>query len=230
MKPIVTPEERRDLDADLVPWHERPRFRGRLHQLAAVASAFGLAWLLRVAPNTQARVVALVYGLSAILLYLTSATYHVFSRRDGVRRLMRRLDHSMIYILIAGTFTPVCVLAMDGWLRWVVLAAVWTGALLGATLKLTTGLRFRRFGFALYLVLGWAGIVMLPALVEEPTRLVLVLTAGLLYTVGAVLFAMRWPLPTSRWFGYHEVWHAFGVAAGGLLFVVNLGIIGGASA
>jgi hemolysin III len=217
------------VDDDLVPWHERPRLRGRLHQLAAVASAFGLLWLVRVAPSTQARIVAFVYGVSAILLYLTSTTYHVFSRSDAVRRVMRRLDHSMIYILIAGTFTPVCVLVMDGWFRWVVLTVVWAGAALGVALKLGTGLRFRRFGFALYLVLGWTGLLLLPSLLGQPLQLLLIVLAGVLYTVGAIMFSLRWPLRTSTWFGYHEVWHVFGVVAGALLFAVNLSIIGGSS-
>jgi len=215
---------------DLVPLSERPRLRGRLHQLATVAAAVGLLWLVQVAPTTPARVAAIVYGMSAVLLYLTSTTYHVFARRDRTRHLMRRLDHSMIYILIAGTFTPICVLGMSGPWRWVLLAVVWTGALLGAGLKTFTGLRFNRFGFALYLVLGWVGVATLPALLEEPSRFVLTLVAGLLYTIGAILFAYQVPLRTSRWFGYHEVWHSFVVVAGALLFVVNASIIAGAGA
>lgn len=215
--------------ADLIPLDERPVFRGRLHQVATVVSAFGLLWLVRVAPTTQARVAAVVYGLSAVLLYLTSTTYHVFAKADRTRRVMRRLDHSMIYILIAGTFTPMCVLGMTGPWRWGMLAVVWAGALLGASLKTFTGLRYRRFGFALYLVLGWIGVLALPALVAEPERLVLTLVAGLLYTIGAILFSLHRPLPASRWFGYHEVWHAFGVVAGLLLFVVNAGLVAGAT-
>ena len=215
---------------DPVPLEERPVFRGRLHQAATVAAAFGLLWLVRVAPTTQARIAAIVYGLSAVLLYLTSTTYHVFARGDRTRRVFQRLDHSMIYILIAGTFTPMCVLAMSGPWRWALLAVVWAGALLGAGLKTFTGLRYNRFGFALYLVLGWVGVLTLPALLQEPSHFVLTLIAGLLYTVGAILFAMQVPLRTSRWFGYHEVWHSFVVAAGALLFVVNLGIIAGATA
>jgi hemolysin III len=219
-----------EYDDDLIAWHERPRLRGRLHQLAAIASVFGLVWLVRVAPSTQARIVAIVYGVSVSLLYWTSTTYHVFCRDHRIRVVMRRIDHSMIYILIAGTFTPVCVLAMDGWFRWVVLGVVWAGAALGVVLKLGTGLRFRRFGFALYLVLGWTGLVLLPTLVGRPLQLTLVVVAGLLYTVGAILFGLRWPLRTARWFGYHEVWHAFVVVAGALLFAVNLAIIGGSGA
>jgi hemolysin III len=213
----------------LPPLHERPVLRGRLHQVAAIASAFGLLWLVRVAATTPAKVAAAVYGVSCVLLYLASTSYHVFSRSDRARLIMRRIDHSMIYVLIAGTFTPICILAMDGWTRWVVLGAVWAGALFGVLLKALASHRFRRFTFALYLVLGWAGIAALPALVEHPTRFALVVIAGLLYTVGAILFGLRWPLPSSRWFGYHEVWHSLVVAAGVLLFAVNFGIISGAN-
>lgn len=218
-----------DPDAELPPLHERTVLRGRLHQVALVASAFGLVWLVRVAPTVPARIAAIIYGLSAVALYFVSSTYHVHARTDRVRRWMRRVDHSMIYILIAGTFTPICMLAMSGWSRWVVLGLVWAGAITGALLKLLAGFRFQRFGFALYLILGWAGVAAFPALVTEPTRLVLALIAGLLYTVGAILFAVRWPLRTSRWFGYHEVWHSLGTVAGGLFFALNFSIIANAA-
>ena len=211
------------------PWQNRPRLRGRLHQLAAVVSAFGLLWLVDVAPTAQARVAALVYGVSGVLLYLTSSTYHVFTRTARAARILRRADHSMIYILIAGTITPICVLAMDGWARWVLLITVWTGALVGAGLTATAGHRYPKIGFALYLVLGWAGVATFPAFIGQPARLVLVITAGLLYTLGAILFSVHWPLPNSTWFGYHEVWHVVGVIAGALLFVVNFGIISDAA-
>ena len=222
-------EQRRHFDPDLPPLDERPLLRGRLHQIAAIASAFGLLWLIRVAPTAQARVAACVYGTSAVLLYFTSTTYHVFSRTDRTRLFMRRLDHSMIYVLIAGSFTPICVLAMDGWSRWLVLGVVWAGALTGVAFKVIAGHRFPRFGFALYLMLGWAGILAFPTLMGHPTRLVLVATAGLLYTVGAILFSLHWPLPKSKWFGYHEVWHTLVVIAGVLLFAANFGIISSAA-
>jgi hemolysin III len=188
-----------------------------------------MVWLVRVAPTAQAKVAALVYGASAVALYFVSTTYHVFARSDRTRRVMRRVDHSMIYILIAGSFTPICMLAMTGWSRWLVLGLVWAGALTGAGVKLLAGHRFPRFGFALYLILGWAGVAAFPALVAEPLRLVTALVAGLLYTVGAILFAARWPLPKARWFGYHEVWHSLGTAAGALLFALNFSIIAGAA-
>jgi hemolysin III len=218
-----------DVDGGFSLWHERPRLRGRLHQLAAVVSVFGLVWLVKAAPNRQSAVAAAVYGVAALLLYLTSATYHVFAKGERARRIMRRLDHSMIYVLIAGTFTPLCVLAMTGWWRWLVLGTVWAGAITGVALKASGANRFPRLGFALYLALGWAGLATFPALAESPQRLALVVTAGVLYTVGAILFSLHWPLPNAKWFGYHEVWHTMVVAAGVLLFVVNLGVVSGAA-
>jgi hemolysin III len=201
----------------------RPRLRGRLHQVATVLSAGALVWLVRSAATFEARLAAWIYGVTALLCYLTSSAYHVFARSEGARKVMRRADHSMIYLLIAGTFTPVCILAMSGWWRWVVLAVVWVGALAGVAVSAME--RLPRFGFALYLILGWVALVTLPALSRSPGRLALVVIAGLLYTVGAVLFGLRLPRLRSTWFGYHELWHSLGVAAGALLFVVNLSLV-----
>ena len=137
---------------------------------------------------------------------------------------MRRLDHSMIYILIAGTITPICVLAMDGWARWLLFSAVWTGALFGATLTATQGHRYPRPGFAVYLILGWAADPHVPR-VRRPANTTRARGhRRLLYTGGAILFALDRPFPNGR-FGYHEVWHLFGVVAGSLLFAVNYGVI-----
>ena len=204
---------------------ERPRLRGRIHLAAAIVSVAGLVWLVRSASSTEARVAAWIYGLTAVLLYLTSSTYHVFTRSPRARRIMQRADHSMIYVLIAGTFTPVCMLAAHGSYRWVVLAGVWAGAIVGVVLKLGFFDRSSKVGGALYIGLGWAGMVLLPSLVHRPTLLLLIGLAGLLYTAGAILFSLGRPVLAPRWFGYHEVWHTFGVAAGGILFFANLGLV-----
>jgi hemolysin III len=214
-----------DADVAHLSLEQRPLLRGRLHQIAAIVSAFGLGSLVYVAPTPQAKVAAWIYGLSAVLLYLTSTTYHVFTRSPRMRLVMQRVDHSMIYVLIAGTFTPICMLAMEGWFRWAILGFVWLGALTGVGLTVLAGHRYPRFGFGLYLALGWAGVAAFPTLVEDPARLFLMVTAGVLYTVGAVMFALHWPFPNAKWFGYHEVWHVFVVAAGVLFFIVNFGII-----
>jgi hemolysin III len=201
----------------------RPRLRGRLHAVATLLSVGALVWLVRAATTSEARLAAWVYGVAALLCYLTSSAYHVFARSDRARRVMSRADHSMIYVLIAGTFTPVCLLAMTGWWRWLVLGMVWLGALAGAALSAME--RLPRFGFALYLILGWAAVVTLPALSRWPGRLALVVIAGLLYTAGAVLFGLNRPRLRPKWFGYHEFWHGVVIAAGALLFVVNLSLV-----
>jgi hemolysin III len=205
----------------------RPRLRGRLHQVAAIASIAGLVWLLVDAPTATAAVAACVYGVATILLYATSSSYHLYARSPRARALMQRLDHSMIYVLIAGTYTPVCLLAITGPFRWVMLALVWTVAVTGVLLAALALDRFPKLMWGLYLGLGWAGLVVVPTLAARPALLALGVAGGILYTVGAVLFAMQRPRPIAKWFGYHEWWHAFGVAAGGVLFAMNLALIAG---
>ena len=204
---------------------QRPVLRGRLHQLALVASVFGLVLLVEVAPTTRARTVAWVYGLASVLLYLTSSSYHVFARSPRARRIMQRADHSMIFVLIAGTFTPLAVLGVHGAWKWPALVAVWVGALGGVMFKIFWLDRFPKLGGAMYIIVGWAGIVILPAMWHRPGTLALVALGGVLYTLGAILFALHRPVLSERWFGYHEVWHAFGIAAGAVLFVANLGLV-----
>jgi hemolysin III len=203
----------------------RPHLRGRVHQVAAVVSVGGLVWLVVVAHTGRAVVAACVYGLATIALYLTSSSYHLYARSPRARRLMQRLDHSMIYVLIAGTYTPVCLLALHGRVRWALLAVVWTGALVGVAVKLLALDRLPKLGFALYLVLGWAAVLALPDLLRRPGLLALALVGGALYTVGAVLFALRRPGRDAVWFGYHEYWHALGVAAGAVFFAINLALV-----
>ena len=206
-----------------------PRLRGRLHQVAALASVGGVAWLLSAARTDTGVVAAWVYGVAMILLYATSATYHVYTRSPRSRRIMKRLDHSMIYVLIAGTYTPVCLLALHGATRWTLLGVVWAGALFGVTATALANDRFRNICSALYLVLGWAAVAAVPALARRPDDLLAVaILGGLTYTVGAVLFALHWPGPVARWFGYHEFWHVCSIAGGAAFFVVNLRLIAGA--
>jgi hemolysin III len=204
---------------------QRPHLRGRLHQVAFLASIAGLVWLVESAPTPRARAVAWVYGLASALLYLTSSSYHVFAKSPRARRIMQRADHSMIFILIAGTFTPLAVLGVHGSLKWPALIAVWAAALGGVALKILWLDRFPKLGGAMYIIVGWAGIVILPEMWHRPGTLALVAIGGVLYTLGAILFALHKPILSERWFGYHEVWHAFGVAAGAVLFAANLGLV-----
>ena len=205
----------------------KPRLRGRMHLAAAGASVIGLIYLVQVAPSTRALVSAWIYGIGAVLLYLTSSTYHVFARTPRSRWILQRADHSMIYVLIAASFTPTCVLALGGTWRWGLLAVVWLGALAGVALKLLALDRFPKISNGLYIALGWSGMFALPALVRHPRLLALIIAAGVLYTSGAILFALKRPTLSPRWFGYHEVWHTFVTAAGALLFFANLGLVRG---
>lgn len=212
-----------DLEPEIVL--AKPYLRGRLHQVAMLVSIAGLVWLVRSATTPRAVAAAWIYGLASVLLYLTSSSYHVFAVSPRSRRIMQRADHAMIFVLIAGSFTPSAVLLLpDPW-RWWSLAFMWGGAAFGIGLKIVALERFRRLGAALYIVLGWAGLMAFPVLWERPGTLVLFAAGGLLYTVGAILFALNKPRLSPRWFGYHEVWHSFGVAAGALLFAANLGLV-----
>lgn len=192
-------------------------------------SLVGLAWLVLHARSGRALVAAWVFGSAMVLLYLASSSYHVLARGPRVRAVMRRLDHSMIFVLIAGTYTPVCLLALDGWWGAGLLIAVWIGALVGIALKVAGLERFQRISGPLYLVLGWLAVVAAPQLVEQTDMVVLGLAGGLLYTVGAVLFTLQVPGRVATWFGYHEWWHAFTFAAGVCFFAMNARLIVGAS-
>jgi hemolysin III len=196
--------------------------RGQLHGVAATVSVGALVSLVRAAGSREATIAAWIYGVAAVLCYLTSFLYNALAQSPRSRALLRRADHSMIYVLIAGSATPVCLLAMRGWARWMVLASVWIGAFVGVALCIVPK---AKLGPALYIILGWAGAAAVPSLVDQPHRLALLAAAGFLYTAGAILFGMQRPRLRPRWFGYHEFWHAIGVAAGALLFVLNFGLI-----
>jgi len=128
---------------------------------------------------------------------------------------MKRVDHSMIYILIAASYTPVAALVLGGTWEVVLLSVIWAGAVVGVTMKMARPDGLSIVSAGLYMVLGWLAILALPQLAREMTtaELVLLLAGGLLYTIGAIVFATRRPDPSPMTFGYHEVWHSFMVAA-----------------
>jgi hemolysin III len=193
----------------------RPRLRGRLHQLAFIVSIpAGLALVL-VAHTVPARVAAAVYALSLAGLYGTSAAFHLGRWSAAMWRRMDQADHAMIYVLIAGSYTPFALLALDRTWGLTVLGVVWTVALGGIAVVILRH-RIRLVGITLYLTLGWLGVVTLPWLAGRLgiAKLALLVTGGIFYTVGAVVLGRQRPDPRPLVFGYHEVWHAFTVAAG----------------
>lgn len=192
-----------------------PRFRGRLHQAAFfVAVPAGVA-LVAVAPTALSRAAAAIYAASLAGLYGASALYHRMPWSPRARGWMKRLDHSMIFVLIAGTYTPFSLLVLTGGWRVVVLSVVWAGAALGIVLKMVRIDGFKALSATLYIGLGWMVVVASPQMVRglPPVALALVATGGILYTTGAIVFATKRPDPSPAVFGYHEVWHAMVVGA-----------------
>jgi len=193
----------------------RPRLRGVSHQYAFFAAlAFG-ALLVVGASGASERAAAAVFAGALAAMFGVSALYHRVTWRPRTRRWMRRLDHAAIFLLIAGTYTPFGLLALSGAWRWTVLPIVWGGALAAIVLKLAWVDGPQWLTAALGIALGWAGVVALPQLVEHAgwAGIALLGAGGLLYTGGAVVYAMRRPDPVPAVFGYHELFHALVIAA-----------------
>jgi hemolysin III len=193
----------------------KPRFRGRIHQIAFFTSLPAGVTLVMLAEGWQARVAALVYAVSLTAVLGSSAAYHRGSWTPPALRRMKRLDHSMIFVLIAGSYTPVALLVLHGPWTVVILSVVWAGAAAGVTLKLIRIDGFHAITGVLYMTLGWLALVVFPQMIHGMPRsgLVLAVLGGLLYTAGAIVFATKRPDPAPSVFGFHEVWHAFMTAA-----------------
>jgi hemolysin III len=174
--------------------------------------------LVLLAATTKASLAVGIYAASVSALFGVSALYHRFTWTPPVRRRMRRLDHSMIFLLIAGTYTPVGLLVLNGTPATVVLAVVWGGAVAGIVLELAWTTAPRWLGGTVYLALGWVAVVAMPQLFAQlgMTGGLLILAGGLIYSAGAAVYALRRPDPVPAVFGYHELFHLLvigGVAA-----------------
>jgi hemolysin III len=199
----------------------RPRLRGVFHQYAFFASIITGAVLILVAPTRKATTASAIYAISVSGLFGASALYHRITWRPATRRWMRRLDHSMIYLLIAGTYTPFALLVLDGSLARAVLIAVWGGAILGIGLKMLWPDTPKWLTAAVYVTLGWVAVIAFPQLADSLgiTGMALVAGGGVLYTAGAVVYALRRPDPAPAVFGYHEIFHVLVIAAAALQFI-----------
>jgi len=201
----------------------KPRLRGLSHQWAFFVSLLTGGALVVSAPTAEATVAAAVYAASVAGLFGASALYHRINWASAkARAWMRRLDHSMIFLLIAGTYTPFAVLALHGPLATAILIAVWAGALAGIVFKLVWIAAPKAVVAAVYVVLGWVAVAAFPQLISRlgvlPTALVA--AGGVLYTVGAVIYALRRPDPVPTVFGYHELFHSLVIAAAALQYAV----------
>jgi hemolysin III len=194
----------------------KPRLRGVSHEWAFFLSlGFGAA-LIVLAKTPEATFAVAIYAVSLSGLFGTSALYHrVNWARPNVRMWMRRLDHSMIFFLIAGTYTPFALLVLDGPLADAVLAVVWIGAIAGAVVEMVWIHHPKWVAALIYLSLGWVAVVAFPELWSEMgvAGTLLVAAGGLLYTAGAVVYATQRPNPAPATFGYHEIFHLLVIAA-----------------
>lgn len=194
----------------------RPRLRGWLHTVAfPVSLTLGII-AITLAASTRARLAVTIYAVSIAALFGTSALYH---RRlwstSRARALMKRLDHSMIFVFIAGTYTPFALLTLPARTSQIVLTVVWLGAALGIGLRMAWLSSPRYLIVPLYIALGWVAVFVLPEILHRAgvASFVLLLTGGALYSLGALVYATRRPDPSPRVFGYHEVFHAFTLVA-----------------
>ena len=196
----------------------RPRWRGRIHGVAVAVTIPAGVILTLVTPRGLPRVAVFVYIASLLALFSTSASYHLFTRTRRAQRTMRQLDHAMVYVLIAGTYTPVCLLALPRNIGIAFLIGIWCAAIIGIALKITW--RAHKISGAMYLIIGWAALIILPWAYHRAgfTSLLLFALGGIVYTVGAILFYLQRPQLRPNVFGFHEVWHVFTVVAVALQF------------
>ncbi len=198
----------------------KPRLRGVSHQYAFfVAVLAGLA-LVAGADTAEARFAVGLYAVSLAAMFASSALYHRITWPPAQQRLFRRLDHTMIYVLIAGTYTPFGMLVFEGTVAVVVLCIVWGGALAGVLMKLVWIDAPKWLVAAAYVVLGWVGVVAMPELSSRLGigALLLLIGGGTAYTAGAVIYAARRPDPAPTVFGYHEIFHALVIVAAALQY------------
>jgi len=194
----------------------KPRLRGVSHQWAFVVSLFLGAGLIVAARTPEATLAVAIYAASLSALLGTSALYHRINwTRPEMRKWMRRLDHSMIFFLIAGTYTPFALLVLHGPLADAILLVVWIGAIAGALVEIVWIEHPKWVAALIYMSLGWVAAVAFPQLWSDMgvAGTLLVAAGGLLYTAGAVVYATQRPDPNPRVFGYHEVFHLFVILA-----------------
>jgi len=194
---------------------QRPRLRGVFHQYAFFAAVIAGGVLVVVADAGRERIAMWIYALALVSMFGVSALYHrVTWRSPEVRKWMRRLDHSTILLLIAGTYTPFALLAFDGRIADAILIVVWAGAAAGLVLNLLWVDAPTWVTALVFIALGWVGAVAVPELLEFGLApAVLVFAGGALYTVGALAYAFKRPNPVPHVFGYHEIFHLLVVGA-----------------
>jgi hemolysin III len=199
-------------------------FRGWVHLLSAVVAPFALLWLVLAADSPRAYVGGAIFGASFVVLFVTSAAFHVVPWRPRAKAFVRRIDQSVIFLVVAGAYTPFCLLLLGtGW-GVSILSIVGTLALLGILVSQIFPQAPRRVSVSMYLAVAWVAVAAAPIIaVQLPMWAFLTLIgAGAMFSLGALAYAFRWPNPVPRYFGFHEVFHTAVTVAAAMLFVVVL--------
>jgi len=213
----------------ILPIHlePRPTWRGRMHAAAFFVFIPAGVALILAADGAAERTAASIYFGSLLALFGTSAAYHCLAQSPRARMIMQRLDHSMIFLLIAGTYVPICVVALPPSWGIPILCVVSVIGAVGMGMKLSGRRRLHVYSSALYPILGWTALVAAPALVDHLTAVQLALVAGggVAYTVGFPILFLRRPNPWPSTFGYHEIWHTLTVVAAVLHFAAVAAVV-----
>ncbi|MGH2840056.1 MAG: PAQR family membrane homeostasis protein TrhA [Solirubrobacteraceae bacterium] len=202
-----------------------PRLRGVSHAVGFVLALAAAVVIVALAPEGEATIAVAVYGLGLVALFGASALYHRWPGPMRCKPLLRKIDHSMIFVFIAASYTPVAAIVIHGTVGWLVLIGAWAGAALGVAFSLGWIEAPRPVVAGSYVALGWIAVIAVPELVRnlDPAPLALFAAGGALYTAGAIVYARRWPNPWPRTFGFHEVFHALVIAAAAAHYVAMIG-------
>jgi hemolysin III len=192
----------------------KPRLRGWIHAITAPLALAASIVLVVLAPPVAGKVAAAVFGMSAFLLFGTSAVYHRGTWSPRIEAALRRMDHSNIFLIIAGTYTPLAVLLLSQTTATILLAIVWGGALVGLLARVLWMSAPRWVYVPVYVALGWVAVAYMGQFwaTGGPAVVWLVVSGGIAYTLGAIVYGTKFPDPSPRWFGFHEIFHALTVA------------------
>lgn len=194
----------------------REPISGFTHLFGAIVSLVGLILLILkklTATNNSplALFAVVVFGLSLIFLYTASTVYHLVCSKEKIILFLRKLDHSMIFVLIAGTYTPICLIALEGLWRWGLFIVIWSVAIVGIILKLTWFECPRWLYTFVYIAMGWLAIFAISPLSKAlpQSGIALLIGGGIVYTLGGLIYAFKWPKLNLKYWGFHEIFHLF---------------------
>lgn len=205
----------------------REPFNTISHGLGILAAIAGLVFLVVQAEGAMATTAYVIYGASLVLVYLASTMYHALPLSERRMRILQQLDHSAVFLVISGTYTPICLLALPpGW-GWTIFGIVWSITAVGIITK-NVGVRLPRWAtVAIYLAMGWTAVVAIEPMLEafSWTALAWLGAGGLAYTIGAIVYATQWPDPMPERVGFHGIWHLFVLAGSAFHYIFIVGYV-----